>query len=137
MSNVAFRQKVRSFAREVTERPEAAARAIALQLLRSVVLLSPVDTGRFRGNWSVQFDANPQQPAGVDPSGDATITRGEATLGEFKLGVMPSIFILNHLPYSSPLEYGHSKQAPEGMVRITVQEFQRLWREVARELTSE
>ena len=35
-------------------------------------------------------------------------------------------FIVNNLPYAIPLEYGHSTQAPNGMVRITVERFQQI-----------
>lgn len=32
--------------------------------------------------------------------------------------------IFNNVEYIVPLEYGHSKQSPAGMVRITLKEFQ-------------
>ena len=34
-----------------------------------------------------------------------------------------TVYLVNHPPYALPLEYGHSKQARGGMVRITVAEF--------------
>lgn len=122
--NTAFRQKVSKFVENCEKRPEQAARAIGLNLLRSVVQASPVDTGRFRGNWNVQFDAAPQVSDTKDTSGGSTISRGLDVLNRFKLG-MGKIFILNHLPYSIRLEYGHSEQAPSppGIVRLTVQRF--------------
>lgn len=122
--NDRFRKQVAKFCEKVEKRPEQAARAIALGLLRSVVMASPVDTGRFRGNWNVQFDAAPQVSANMDTGGGGTISRGLEMLNKFKLG-MSRIFILNHLPYSIELEYGHSKQAPSppGIVRLTVQRF--------------
>jgi hypothetical protein len=35
-----------------------------------------------------------------------------------------TIWLMNNLPYAQPLEYGHSSQAPAGMVRISVIEVQ-------------
>ena len=33
------------------------------------------------------------------------------------------IYISNALPYALPLEYGHSQQAPNGMIRVTVEDW--------------
>ena len=81
--------------------------------------------GRFRANWQVTFNA----PAageidGIDPQGSETIARGTAVLNAFN-SEMAKIWFMNNLPYGYPLEFeGHSSQAPGGMVRITVTEFQ-------------
>jgi hypothetical protein len=47
-----------------------------------------------------------------------------------------TIFITNSLPYAQRLEYGWSKQAPLGVVRITAVEFQSIARQVGAELRS-
>lgn len=89
--------------------------------------------GRFRGNWQVSVGGVPTQPVDlIDPNGSETIARGAAALAGFKAG--PSIFIVNNVPYAIPLEYGHSSQAPTGVVRVTVAEFQQIVDEVARGL---
>jgi hypothetical protein len=81
--------------------------------------------GRFRGNWQVTFNA----AAGgnidrVDPRGSATKAEGSAFIQSYAIGT-GSIWITNNLPYGDRLEYeGWSKQAPAGMVRISVTEFQ-------------
>jgi hypothetical protein len=79
--------------------------------------------GRFRANWhislgvveSVTFDE-------VDPSG--------AAMSDFTAGQMA--YIINNLPYAIPLEFGHSTQAPGGMVRVTVARFQQIVQEAIR-----
>jgi hypothetical protein len=80
--------------------------------------------GRLRANWTVSVGvANRAVWNKVDPSGEATIARGFATIGA--ADVSKDIYIMNSLPYVRPIEYdGHSKQAPAGMVRVTVTEFQ-------------
>lgn len=82
--------------------------------------------GRFKGNWQVTIGTAPTQSLdSIDPSGAATITDGRAALASFKAG-MP-IFITNNLPYGPRLEYeGWSKQAPAGMVRVSIAEFQNI-----------
>ncbi|NID14396.1 hypothetical protein [Luteibacter yeojuensis] len=80
--------------------------------------------GRLRANWTVSIG----EPTFVsiidtDKSGSKTIANGEATIASSDGET--DIFIVNTLPYAIPIEYGHSaKQAPEGMVRVTVAEFQ-------------
>lgn len=89
-------------------------RVIAMAMLNEIVLRSPVDTGRFRGNNIVTVGA-PVYTAteSLDPSGGLTITRGLAAM----TGLEPytQVFIQNNLPYAAKLEDGYSKQAPEGI----------------------
>lgn len=81
--------------------------------------------GRFRGNWQVTIGAAPAAALDrIDPNGSDTIAAAAAALASFKVG--PPIYIQNNLPYAIPLEYGHSTQAPQGMVRITVTEFEQI-----------
>lgn len=87
--------------------------------------------GRFRGNWHISLDVIEDvtfdEP---DPSGAGTIAAMVAAMGDFKAGQIA--YILNNLPYAVPLEYGHSTQAPAGMVRITIERFQQIVDEAAR-----
>ncbi|PAW51656.1 hypothetical protein CKQ80_23880 [Pseudomonas moraviensis] len=89
-------------------------RVIAMAMLNEIVLRSPVDTGRFRGNNIVTVGA-PVYTAteSLDPSGGLTITRGLAAM----TGLEPytQVFIQNNLPYAAELEDGYSKQAPAGI----------------------
>lgn len=81
--------------------------------------------GRFRANWQVTFNAPAANEINaIDPSGGATLQAGTALLMAFNSSAR-SIFIMNNVPYAHSIEYGHSgKQAPAGVVRITVAEFQ-------------
>lgn len=89
--------------------------------------------GRFRGNWQVSFDQKSEGETGrIDKSGNETIAAGNMVIERFKVG-MTSVYFCNNVPYAYPLEFGHSKQAPGGMVRITAAEFQRFFDEAVRE----
>lgn len=89
--------------------------------------------GRFRGNWQIGFDNAPEGETGrVDPSGRLTQSIGIAVLSQFKAANNSIIYFVNNVPYAVRLEFGYSKQAPRGMVRITAQEFQKLFNEAAR-----
>lgn len=92
--------------------------------------------GRFRGNWQVSFDQKSEGETGrIDKSGNATIAAGNIAIEQFRVG-MAAVYFCNNVPYAYPLEFGHSQQAPGGMVRITAAEFQRFFDESAREVNA-
>ncbi|KQN63631.1 hypothetical protein [Erwinia sp. Leaf53] len=92
--------------------------------------------GRFRGNWQVSFNQPAEGETGrVDKQGHQTIAAGNLVIEQFKVG-MTAVYFANNVPYAYPLEFGHSKQAPGGMVRITAAEFQRFFDEAVREVQS-
>lgn len=105
-------------------------RKITFEVFQRVVLRTPVDTGAARANWGLSVD-KPDITYHIT-DGDKT---GTATLAKLTDGVQAwrcagSIFMTNNLPYIGVLEYGRangtwgSKQAPNGMVRITLEEMQ-------------
>lgn len=85
--------------------------------------------GRFRGNWNVSIGApDLTTTENIDPQGGRTIARGSASLAGYAPG--STIYITNALPYGPRLEFeSWSKQAPAGMVRITVAELQQIVRQ--------
>lgn len=88
--------------------------------------------GRARGNWQVTFEAPATSAIDkIDPSGARTIAIGADVLGDAKAG--KTIFLVNNLPYSERLETGWSKQAPAGIVNVTVAEFEDIVKDVAGE----
>ncbi|HEM7189101.1 hypothetical protein [Providencia rettgeri] len=92
--------------------------------------------GRFRGNWQVTFDAPADGETGrIDKSGRMTVSMGNYVLEHFKVG-MSAIYFTNNVPYAYPLEMGHSKQAPNGMVAITAQNVSQFFRESMAEVKS-
>jgi hypothetical protein len=117
-----FSIDIRKFVAKAKDREDVVVRKICLEMFSRIVLRSPVDTGRFRGNWQMEIG---EVPEGVleldDKSGTATISKLTAQIAGVKAGTM--VFFVNNLPYAIPLEYGHSKQAPVGMVRLTASEF--------------
>ena len=96
-------------------------RKITADVFRSVILKTPVMTGRARGNWQASADA-PKSGYSMgrkDKSGGKVI----AEAVQASKGAGGITYLVNNLPYIRPLEYGSSKQAPSGMVRLTVLEF--------------
>lgn len=82
---------------------------------------SPVDTGRFRGNWQVTANRPPLHALNnYDKEGSDTIAEGKRAIYALMRGggAVRSIWFSNMLIYANALEYGHSKQAPAGVVGI-------------------
>lgn len=87
----------------------------------ALVMASPVDTGRFRGNWQITFNEVPLHAlARYDKSGSSTIREEQSkTYGMFSRGgAVTSVHFSNMLIYANALEYGHSQQAPAGVLGI-------------------
>ena len=87
----------------------------------ALVMGSPVDTGRFRANWQITFNTIPNHALNrYDKQGNHTIEQEQAKVdGMFRRGgAITSVHFSNMLIYANALEYGHSKQAPAGVVGI-------------------
>ncbi|WP_338658693.1 hypothetical protein [Yersinia intermedia] len=90
--------------------------------------------GRFRGNWQVGLDAQPDGETGrIDKSGNMTIAAGNYMLEQFKVGTK-AIYFANNVSYAYRLEFGHSSQAPNGMIRITAEDAVKYFTEAANEV---
>ena len=138
-----FTLSLAEFAKAAPEQARAVVRRVSEDVLINVVMKTPVGNpanwasvkagrapppgyvgGRLRANWVTSFGAPSYRvTTDTDKGGQVTIARGARTIAR-SYGDYP-IYITNSLPYAIPVEYGHSKsQAPGGMVRITVAEFQ-------------
>ncbi|MGB5955374.1 hypothetical protein [Pseudomonas sp.] len=86
--------------------------------------------GRFRSNWQLTTGSPAAGEIEDIESAGETLDRLVLAAGDLSAGEVA--FIVNNLPYAIPLEYGHSSQAPGGMVRVTVADFQRIVEEAIR-----
>ena len=111
----------KAFQDEVAAPVALIAQKLAMEALNRVVMKSPVDTGRFRGNWTVAVGKQDlSTTTEVDPTGAKTIAKGsQIILGQNGPAV---IWLSNNLPYAEALENGHSQQAPAGIVAVTYAE---------------
>lgn len=119
---MSFASEVNAWIAKTNTKTETVVRKIAVDVFGRVIMMSPVDTGRFRGNWQVAIGG----PASgtletTDKSGSATLSEAQTKALSMKVGDV--IYMVNNLPYALRLEYGHSGQAPSGMVRIVAAQF--------------
>ena len=145
--NSIFKQNFAAIIKRAGDRADDVVRKTAWQLQGSLVERSPVGNpdlwkhpappgytgGRFKNNWTVGIGAPDLSTSqGPDAFGhDAMNEAAEKLLG-WKAG--QPIFLTNSMPYARRLEYeGWSSQAPQGMVRLTVIEFNDAVRRAAAE----
>ena len=113
-----FSLSVKKFVEKTKLKPSLVIKKVSFDMLADLILMSPVLTGRFKGNWHIAL-GNPDSwtTEKTDKDGRATLSEGGVALE--KAAIIDDVYILNNLKYAIPLEYGHSQQAPNGMVRIT------------------
>lgn len=130
MTTSTFSADIQKFVQKTRISMDRVIRKLALDGYRGVMMRSPVDTGRFRGNWNVGINRvntrvfepseGPQQQSGAQATaGDLAVS---GALDVNKATITDKIYITNNLPYAIPLEYGHSKQAPAGVLSVTFEE---------------
>lgn len=123
----------KSFSKSVDEWAKKAEAALLdtfkeafIEIGMRVIDRTPVDTGQAQGSWV----ASKNGPAsGEAPVRDVEAAKAElrAIAGTLTLGDMGNL--TSNAAHILELEYGRSDQAPQGMVRLTAQEF----REIASE----
>lgn len=88
--------------------------------------------GRFRANW-FYAEGEPLRniSEAIDRSGAVSISRVKLIKPDAAGKIH---FLTNNLPYARRLENGWSRQAPNGMVEVTVVEFQSIVRQATQEL---
>jgi hypothetical protein len=139
-----FTLNLSAFVAKAKSNADACVRKIVLDMGTRIVLRSPVGDGKYwkspppKGYIGGRFRANWQYGAGVIPGGtlSAIDRNGGATISKIAQAIPFAAagmihYLTNNLPYAMRLEYGWSRQAPAGMVAITVVEYQTIVRNAA------
>lgn len=124
---VDFLGRLTAFADAIEATGEEVARQIMLALYRGIKERTPVDTGYARAQWQIHLvgDTLYARPVG-DHAGEDI-----AALSRFDLKIHDTLILSNVAAYIKRLEYeGHSKQAPDGMVRVTMAEVEGRMKEI-------
>lgn len=104
-------------------------RIVALVLVKNLVLLSPVDTGRLRASWFVSFD-NPSDEVEEAPGGDnvqensakatqISLNRATEILSSDKI-MGQVIWIVNNIHYLKYVNEGTARIAPRKFVETGI-----------------
>lgn len=133
-----FMDVINQWVEETEVKMDDILQTIVLKIGENVVRLSPVDTGRFRGNWQLSIDSTISSSlTRQDLTGDNTLSEIAAIVRNFTAGQIA--YLQNHVLYGHDIEYGtyngptpkvteegFSRQAPAGVVRITEERFLRI-----------
>ena len=97
--------------------------------------------GRFRANWQFTLETGTAEVLdAIDPSGALAIEALKAGLASLDITTSKAAFFTNNLDYAMAIEFGvpgkhplwpiWSKQAPQGVVRISLAEAQEIWNRI-------
>lgn len=111
---MSLHKQIINFNAAVTKEIDTIYRDIALELHRRIVNKTPIDTGRAKANWNLSSGS-------PDTTVTDSTTPNSPNIGSPKAGV-DELWIANYLHYIYALEFGHSSQAPSGMVVLSMQE---------------
>lgn len=111
-------------------------RAVGFEALGRLMRRTPVRKGRARANWNVAVGSIDRAENAEATTADvgAKQAAGMQVIGAFAIG--GRLFITNSVPYIGRLEDGSSKQAPQGMVKVTAAEMRPLVARVAAKIAS-
>ena len=143
-----FALDIRKFAEKAKANTDDVIAGTCLDLSRRVILRTPVDSGQARWNWQASISS---PKTGVLKSkldeGSSAKAPNPSTASDRRISQISSVvdkasgnifFLTNNMPYINKLEFGgypspstsgktssgYSTQAPSGMVRVTIREFQ-------------
>ena len=131
--NPKFDAEFRKATKVILDGSEKVLRGVAIDIFGEVIHQSPVDTGRFKGNWQAALT----KPASgtvdaTDPGGSATQGKANAVIAKFKFAAK-SMLLTNNLPYAERIATGWSKQRPSGWIEAITSNFQAVVDKVAKE----
>lgn len=138
---------------DVLVRTDKALRSTTIATLNEIMIKTPVDTGRARGNWFITQNTPSTK---IDKAGKIETRQKEVSQAVSAGMLGKKFYFTNNLPYIKALEYGlypknpkkgsrnesgkfeiktkngFSKQAPKGMVRISIKKFSQRLRKALR-----
>ena len=127
MDLIEFEGDLDAFAKQVRMDYTKVLKLVAFDLFTRIVQKTPIDTGRARASWNIMIgtpDLN-VAPDGQYPEmkKSSGIEKARQALAGLEAQTLTyAIYITNNLPYIVELEKGHSKQAPKGMVVLSIEE---------------
>jgi hypothetical protein len=115
-----FSSTIADFAAKLKIKAATLQKKITFDMHGDIMRRTPVDTGRARANWFAtvgQPSSELKDYKGVK-SGDEVIP--QPAQPELDVDGTTDTYIINNLPYIKALDEGHSKRAPNGMVKLAM-----------------
>ena len=134
-----------SIVSRVNRRIDTVIRKSTIELFGSVIKMTPVDTGRAKGNWQCTVGSPATSEIDRNDSAKLDSTNGSVAFADVVKTVKGAghvVWLSNNVPYIRKLEYmppgkGGSIQAPGGMVRLSLQRFGSIFADATKASMSE
>lgn len=127
---MSFADDIKRFAAKTSKAHDEITWGTTIALFNAVIMDTPVDEGRLRGDWQTTVG---QPAAGENGRFDAAGTAAMAeVIANTPPGAGQETLLTNNMPYCEKIENGSSDKAPQGMVHRNVDRFQKLIDEQAR-----
>lgn len=149
MSDLAtFNNALDKFEEEVAVEHSNVSAAVAIRLFALIVSRTPYATGQARSSWQIAIgtpnkntNVRGKYPQYADASAAYALATAEGVekLAGYKYGLLgnkPAIWITNRLRYIPFLERGTSKKAPQGMVRLSVEQVKAEFNHIATQVAN-
>lgn len=121
-----FKADLNKFAKQIGVDVALVRKQVAYDFMDKVVTRTPVDTGRARASWNMA-DGAPDSTVAPEGQRDPQAAADEALAKRLRVSFSQPYgvtWVSNALPYIQALEYGHSRQAAAGMVRVSLSEIE-------------
>lgn len=129
---MSFSLDMNTFVKKAGGNADKVVRKTAIGLFSAVMRSTPVDSGRARGAW--MFSINKfSDTTPINIRSDSEV-ENEIIMGTASYKAGDTLTLSNNVNYAERLEYGWSKQAPQGMVRLNILKFQTFVDNAARSL---
>ena len=104
---------------------------VTLDIHAAVSNSTPRDTGRASGNWLCGDGFMPTEVTD-NTSIAVSIAKARVALANYEAAGGRPVDMVNNLDYIQALENGHSKQAANGMLQVTLEDFERFVKRAAK-----
>ena len=138
---MSFESDIKNWIKKVKDNVETVVVETRFECSDRIINSTPVYTGYARGNWQAETGSSypTQEIMRYDDEMGYAPTSGEGeSLWEAKnvavLNIVKPFYLVNNVDYINDLEYGKSNQAPRGMVRLVVADFDNIVLDIVRKL---
>lgn len=131
-----FTGELKQLSRVLDIRMSKLLRLLSFHIFDRLVAISPINLGRFKSSWNYTVDRidmsnTPPLPKGTKMTENQAAQIALARKVNAKhIRPYSQIFLTNSVEYGPALERGHSKQAAQGMVKVTMAAWDKWIREV-------
>jgi len=119
---MSFSSEVDKATENIMKSAERKVRGTLLSIFGRTITRTPIKSGRLRNNWHTEI--NKQAGGGIrkaNRSGAQSVANATTKVKNLKMG--DTVYFSNNMPYAYIIEHGHhSKQAPRGMLRVSIKE---------------